>query len=124
MDAKQCPSCGLQKPRTNFSKNKTTKDGLQSWCKDCINNQKLFREYGITKDQYDILLESQNYKCKICGIVNSGRSDKGRLLVDHDHKTGRVRGLLCHPCNAALGLLKDDEKTISKALEYIRSSKE
>lgn len=87
-----------------------------------MNERKLVREYGITQDQYNILLEVQNNKCKLCGKTDSGRKDKGRLVVDHDHSSGKVRGLLCHPCNVSLGLMNDDPELLERAAQYIRTS--
>lgn len=65
----------------------------------------MYRLYGITMAEYDTMLKGQGGVCAACG----GREDvKGRrLCVDHDHDTGRVRGLLCHKCNTAIGLGKD-----------------
>ena len=85
----------------------------------------MYKNYGITREQYDILLESQNYNCKICGSSDSGRDyDEKTLLVDHCHETGQIRGLLCHPCNVSLGLMRDDPERLNKAAEYIRAFEE
>jgi hypothetical protein len=74
-------------------------------------------KYGLTKEAYDDLVESQGNKCAICESPPDGRW--GRLMVDHDHETGEVRGLLCCNCNWALGHLKDDPDLISKAYWYL-----
>lgn len=83
----------------------------------------LKRNYGITADDYDKLLEKQNHKCAICGgegfVMDTARH-KVKLVVDHDHHTGEIRGLLCHNCNRALGLLQDDVETIQHALDYLK----
>jgi hypothetical protein len=76
---------------------------------------RLKRKYGITQDQVDILLASQGGVCAIC--LNPPNK---QLYVDHDHLTGRVRGLLCHRCNLALGMLGDNESGIRRALNYLR----
>lgn len=73
--------------------------------------------YGITLDEYRTICELQNGVCAICGQPPRG---KRRLCVDHDHKTRRVRGLLCHYCNRALGFLNDDPARLEKALAYLR----
>lgn len=57
----------------------------------------LLKKYGITEDDYNLLLERQNWSCGVCG--RHQRLFKQRLAVDHDHKTGEVRGLLCTYCN-------------------------
>ena len=79
-------------------------------------------KYGITLDQYNVMLREQNYRCKVCNEVETRKSNTGGircLAVDHCHTTGKVRSLLCADCNAALGLLKEDRDRIQKLLEYI-----
>jgi hypothetical protein len=71
--------------------------------------------YGITPEEYDALLRLQNGVCKICGRT----AGKRRLSVDHDHATGVVRGLLCNPCNVALGLLDENPETLRSAIRYL-----
>ena len=114
---KTCTKCGIESD--NFSKNRTAPDGLQTWCKSCINDQKLVREYGITRGEYDLLLIKQEFGCACCGSTHSKRKGHKRLVVDHDHATGEVRGLLCHPCNVALGLLYDDSQLIRTLADYV-----
>jgi len=77
----------------------------------------LKRSFGITPEQYNEMLEAQGCKCAVCG-GDCIRYDK--LSVDHDHRTGVVRGLLCHRCNSALGLLQDDEVIIYNLLQYLQ----
>jgi len=82
----------------------------------------LRRKYGITDEQYDAMLKAQNGACAICKrpermFIGSTRT---RLAVDHSHKTGKVRGLLCSTCNTALGAFGEDPERIRKAIEYIR----
>src|SRR6266508_7031334 len=67
--------------------------------------------------EYDALLESQGGGCAICGDV-----PKGRLVVDHEHETGRVRGLLCSACNVALGFFKDDPRRLASAANYLQGA--
>ena len=82
----------------------------------------LQRNYGISFADYNGLLKKQGGKCAICG--GEGFLMKAchriKLVVDHDHATGKVRGLLCHNCNRALGLLHDNPVTINNALEYLK----
>lgn len=73
-----------------------------------------FRRYGLTKGDYEVLLEAQGGVCTICGGTG-----KSRLAVDHDHVTGRIRGLLCSECNTGIGKLREDPEIISRALAYI-----
>lgn len=71
----------------------------------------LRRKYGISEEQFEEMLRRQGGRCAVC--------DRGeKLHVDHDHITGRVRGLLCGKCNRALGLLADDPERITALAEY------
>lgn len=77
--------------------------------------------YGISLDEYNEILRSQNNLCAICGPKNKYYKDKKVLLcVDHCHKRNKVRGLLCHSCNRALGLLKDDIEVLNSAITYLK----
>jgi hypothetical protein len=72
--------------------------------------------FGITQADYVDMLDAQRGGCAICG---ARPVDGGHLHVDHDHSTGRIRGLLCFRCNNALGLLKDDRSRLQRAAEYV-----
>jgi hypothetical protein len=79
----------------------------------------LMDKYGISDRDYSLLMESQRGVCKICSkICASGRA----LSVDHDHATGRVRGLLCGKCNAGLGLFMDSKTNLELAIKYLNNS--
>lgn len=75
-------------------------------------------KYGITVDEYNILLEAQSGKCAICK-TNSPGGKFNNFHVDHDHNTNKIRGLLCMNCNTALGSLKEDINIIEAMLHYI-----
>jgi hypothetical protein len=82
------------------------------------NRKRLLAGYGITEDQYNILLEVQNGVCAIC----KQSCPSGRLLaVDHDHKTGRVRGLLCMVCNNRLGIIENTD-WVELAKKYLENT--
>lgn len=84
----------------------------------------LMKMYGLTLEQYDEMLARQNHACAICGEPES-RTRKGKLLalvVDHDHETGDVRGLLCASCNSVLGLADDDPDRLRAAAAYIEEA--
>ena len=83
----------------------------------------LKRSYGLSQEQTAALFVRQNGRCRICAIrfVEVGRK---ATQVDHDHKTGRVRGLLCRGCNLTLGFAKDDPDRLRKAAEYLERFKE
>jgi Recombination endonuclease VII len=81
----------------------------------------LFRRYGISVEDREKLYEQQNHACAICGIPRTEKMTpagyKRNMSVDHDHKTGEVRGLLCPVCNSALGFIESDRH--QKALAYL-----
>lgn len=74
------------------------------------------RNYGITDEEYDTFVEVQDGRCAICGAETT-------LHVDHDHQTGRVRGLLCGNCNRGVGCLQDSEFVLESAITYLRASR-
>jgi hypothetical protein len=76
----------------------------------------LMRKYGLTLEQYDAMLKGQGGGCFICG--RAPREDIS-LHVDHDHATGRIRGILCFCCNNALADFKEDPKLLAKAVSYL-----
>ena len=134
---KTCSKCKIEKEDSEFFKRTGRKCGLTSSCKKCIavskigyvrnpvkqKNYDLNRSYGITVNEYDSLLEKQNYSCGICG-ESAAEKTKGRkkyLCVDHDHETGLIRGLLCDSCNRALGLFGDSPAVLRDAIKYIVS---
>lgn len=87
-----------------------------------LSSNYLKRNYGIDVETYDKMLKDNGKVCGICGsegfLMNPERH-KARLVVDHCHISGKVRGLLCHNCNRALGLFKDSTKNLEKALNYL-----
>jgi len=128
--SKVCTKCEVEKPLDSFNKRKDSKDGLQYFCKECKEvlhketycpdkaaNLHLKRTYGITLAEYDTMLEQQGGCCKVCGTTDSG--GKGRFHVDHNHTTGKVRGLLCNGCNIGIGHLKDSPDVLLKAAAYL-----
>lgn len=89
--------------------------------KDIIKNSVLKKKFGITKNEYDLLLIKQKYRCAICGKLNKEASTNNKsLAVDHDHTTGQIRGLLCTRCNPGLGFFNDDTNLLRKAITYLR----
>jgi len=83
--------------------------------------RKLFR-YGLNKAKYDTMLQEQNGVCAICKATSFGIEGR-RWAIDHDHKTSKVRGLLCHSCNAGIGLLKDSPEILKAAAEYLEKAR-
>ena len=130
-----CPSCSTWVKLEDYPQEPSRLHGVSGTCKECayacqkrtrdMVKDKYFQveyKYGITKEYYDQLVENQNNKCAICNCEER-RMYKNRiknLSVDHDHDTGRVRGLLCHSCNSALGFLEDNIDYLLNAVEYLR----
>jgi len=77
------------------------------------------KEYDITLSDYDRMYEQQDGKCAICGGTETKTPKSGRFCVDHNHSTGKVRGLLCASCNRGIGLLKDDPDIALRAHDYL-----
>ena len=97
------------------NKQSSNYDSYKNWYKDRGNV--LMKRYGITQADYTSMLVIQEHSCAICGTKDP--SPKKYLCVDHNHDTGEVRGLLCHHCNAGLGLFKDKPDNLLKANEYL-----
>lgn len=81
------------------------------------------KKYGIGEGDFEAVYQAFKGRCGICGTPllreTKGKSTKNRACLDHDHKTGNIRGILCHNCNSGLGLFKDDVKLLEKAKEYL-----
>jgi len=85
-------------------------------------------KYGMTLEDFDALLLFQGGVCAVCKRPESMKSNGGtgrlrRLVIDHDHETGKVRGLLCSGCNTGIGLLEDNAEFLEQAVEYLRAAK-
>ncbi|MEU9123738.1 endonuclease VII domain-containing protein [Streptomyces sp. NPDC048506] len=113
---KQCRRCGDVKPHSEWHRNATASDGLSTRCKACRAVESraghLKRAYGLTEAEREEPLSKQYGLCPICLKVPPEH-------VDHDHKTGKVRGVLCFNCNTALGHLKDGRDALRRAIEYL-----
>lgn len=128
---KKCWKCGKIKPQCLFNRNKSKWDGCATECRECsrayhkglkrdrrdyYRNRDLQRLYGINLNDYNHLKNKQGRVCRICGKPNTN----GRVLVvDHDHGTNEVRGLLCDKCNLAIGLLDDNPQILRTAIKYL-----
>lgn len=129
-----CIKCKIEKPKENFRKKQN-----QDICKECINeeekqrrfndvdnekkrlNDHIKREYGITLEEYNIMLVKQNGVCAICFKPENPKVCK-RLSIDHDHETGKVRGLLCRKCNSLLGFVNDSVLHLRSAINYLEKN--
>jgi hypothetical protein len=127
-DWKFCYRCRAIKARDAFSTDPGIRDGLGALCRSCTSEKRKasptrktraraahLRGYGLTSDEYDALYASQCGVCAICG----GEGGKRGLFIDHCHSSAAVRGLLCHACNAGLGLFRDSQVTLGHAINYL-----
>jgi len=91
--------------------------------KNARKNQKwsyIKRQYNLTKDQYFLMLDLQNSRCKIC---NNIFENSAKTHIDHDHNTGKVRGILCQKCNHGLGMFNDNIQLFYNAIQYLQQNK-
>lgn len=121
---KLCGDCGDWKAEQDFYKNVTSADGLVPVCKVCTCVRQVESRFNLGRGGYGNLLRAQGGVCAVCGGLNA---DGKSLAVDHDHeccpdKSGCpdcVRGLLCSPCNHAVGLMRDDPDRLRRAAAYL-----
>jgi hypothetical protein len=143
--ARKCTGCGVTKPLNDFHPRSDGK-GLRSKCKPChradgrrrwsesaTQTQRdrcydgwLRRTYGISLEDYNAMADSQGWLCAICGddpkVVYANKSRNAqRLVLDHCHTTGRIRGLLCGPCNRALAPLERSPVWVRRAVAYLNA---
>lgn len=133
MRKKICSKCGKEKSIKCFYKRKEKYgDGYRGECKKCHSNYnlkyRLYKNFNLSLNEYNQLLKNQNGKCIICGqkpknqINNKGKKGR-RLSVDHNHKTGHIRGLLCNYCNFyLLRFLKDDKNRAFGLINYLNKA--
>lgn len=130
VDKKKCTLCKRTKPSARFYKNKYTKDGLVARCIPCHKKtvksnyhsarKHTLRRYGLTIADYEKMHRNQSGRCAVCETDSPGYSRGTSFAVDHNHKTGAVRDLLCRKCNTALGQVDDDILLLEKLIAYIR----
>jgi hypothetical protein len=90
-----------------------------------VRCERLKRNYGITHEQYEKLLENQEGRCAICRTTEpGGNRHSSHFHVDHDHQTGEIRGLLCCECNRGLGILGDNLENLERVISYLTRTKE
>jgi hypothetical protein len=137
----KCVKCAEEKPRDAFYKSPRKLNGLDSWCKACHKAKSLEtgrkrqytpeyqeyarwygiqKRYGLSKGAFMALWEDQSGACGICSSPLSLSTPKG-VVVDHNHISGEVRGLLCHKCNTGIGLLNDSPSVLEAAIAYLKT---
>jgi hypothetical protein len=115
-DHKRCASCREVKPLSEFHRAPKQSGGYNCYCKDCrrVQNREahLRRTYGLTPADVAIMIDQQGGRCACCG-------ERDPEHVDHDHRTGQVRGVLCFPCTAAIGHFQDRPDLLRSAIDYL-----
>lgn len=106
----ECTPCRQEYHKGYYQKNR------QTLCRKSTENRRK-RQFGVGPEQYQEMLEKQGFACAICLRVPQA-GDKA-LAVDHDHKGGQVRGLLCMKCNQSIGRFEDDPETLIRAAGYL-----
>ena len=131
---KTCSKCHQDKSLEDFTRQKRGRYGRMAQCKHCVteyqreynktdagkksaSNRKIRYRFGVSDEEWTKMFNEQNGCCKICGRHHT-EFDR-QLSVDHCHKTGKIRGLLCGSCNRAIGLLGDSKELLIKAANYL-----
>ena len=130
---RKCKKCCELLPVTDFYI-KADKDNkhyrFNSPCKSCanigrnINYHKAYQrklKYNLTQEEYDLKLKEQNNSCAICGMHKDDYPKN--FAIDHCHKTGKVRGLLCNHCNSGIGFFRENSNVMKKAIGYLKKYK-
>lgn len=122
-----CIECKKPRMRQHYSENRErlSARSLERWhelSEDEKQMVTLLRKYGISLGDYDQMYEQQSGQCAICETEKAPRG-RDRLVVDHCHTTGKVRGLLCHKCNRGIGFLNDDPSIVSMAVDYLTGTR-
>lgn len=108
----RCYVCKEWKSNLRFARDKSRPNGRASICNDCNNRRSTASRYGLTVEQMDALPGADGV-CPICRRVHQP------MEVDHNHKTGAARALLCSRCNGGLGAFEDDPAQLRRAAEYL-----
>lgn len=115
----KCTSCKIVKELEFFPLNNKKKNGRDSWCKKCRSAYRSLTRRGkyrhcITDENLKIYL-AENKVCNICYKVSS------KMFLDHNHKTNKIRGMLCMKCNLAIGHFNDNIELLEKAIKYLKN---
>jgi len=136
---KRCSKCLLEKPVGDFyfAARKVPLPSCKTCCKAAVRQyekrnpekkayavtRKYYHKYyyGLDHGAYEVMLAKQNFVCAICKSTKSRRGKDEHFCIDHCHSTGKVRGLLCHHCNMAIGFFRDDPEILRVAAEYLEA---
>ena len=133
-----CTQCKKDKPEGDYyvRKDRPSGKGRLSECKECmksrvmdrykkdpdlVNDKRAAKVYGITLEQVQEMREQSGGICSICN--REGKHHHKRLVIDHDHNTGKVRGLICSTCNSMIGWCGEDTQTLQNLIDYLNRHK-
>lgn len=130
---KECKTCGEVKPLTAYTPSRVNAGGYLPNCKACRNAKNrsyattesrraahIKHKYGLLPEDIERMRHEQGDCCAICRTALAGWGHKTGPHVDHDHETGKVRGLLCAACNLGLGKFRDSAAVLERAAAYLR----
>jgi hypothetical protein len=146
--SRMCKKCGISKssdefykPSASIKNGKTYLPKFRAVCKTCTQEHfkkwvsdhperskeiqksiRLKETYGMSIEEHDAIMKSQDRRCAICGNEETTKHNSGNiraLAVDHCHETGKIRGLLCNMCNLGIGKFKEDPTLLRAAADYI-----
>ena len=133
---KKCSKCKQVYPAIPkfFYRHSNRKDGFDPWCKDCKKDydkiHHIIKKFNISLKQYKKMFNMQKGRCLICGRSFDDiykKQKKNHIYytprIDHDHKTGKVRGILCHHCNTALGSFNENPLILVRAIKYLQENR-
>lgn len=120
-----CRVCAHEQDIEQFYRKDPRTERRSTRCKRCQIASQREKSLGISEAQYRQILADQHGACAICGMLESDPKLQRQILaVDHNHKTGQIRGLLCGNCNTAIGLFKDDANRMRDAIFYLDNHQE
>jgi hypothetical protein len=143
--SKFCPGCRNERPIDAFGVDRKRPNGRDPYCRDCkrSRNRDTYHrnkhkrdiskcvattkrcKYGISREEHDLLVRVHAGRCAICGrpetMVRRGKVQA--LCIDHDHRSGKVRGLLCSFCNLVIGYAREDAEILRKATMYLEKER-
>lgn len=140
LEMKRCTVCKEDKPLTEFVKRSDSPSKLRSGCRQCASKskrkwvvenkehisdysyQRRLRDYGITQEEHEAMLAKQKGCCKICGVKFGEYRTGQTAVIDHCHRKGHVRGILCMKCNTGIGLFSDKTERIKSAIKYLNEN--
>ena len=135
---KRCTKCKEEKSLSEFDNRKASKDGKTAQCTLCLRTKamkvrkenpeitrasNLRNRFNMSIKEYNVIFLKQKGKCRICNKAETMKSLNGEikwLACDHNHNTGKIRGLLCSSCNTGLGKMGDSIKNLKSAIEYLK----